>query len=282
MVGFVGYSTKEKFFRLIVYAILSIGAIFYIAPFYWMVSTSFKPMSEIFKWPPTLYPQHPTVENYYRVFEVVPMLRYYWNTLYVSLVIVFSQLLFASFAAYIFEKLRFPLKEFIFSCILFTMIIPFQSRLVPLYLLMDQLGLLDSHSAIIIPVLVTGFAVFFFRQNIKSIPDDLLDAAKIDGCTIFGRFYRIVIPLIQPAIGTIAIFTFMTSWTNFLWPLIVINTNHKMLLEQGLAFLSQGFETQEEGPRMAGASIAVIPILVVFIFAQKYFIRGIALTGLKS
>ena len=282
MFAISGYKTRTRIYRSILYAVLSIGGIFYIAPFYWMVSTSFKPISEIFEWPPTLFPQDPTIENYFRVFEVVPMALFYWNTLSVSVVIVAAELLFASFTGYLLEKIRFPFKEFIFSCILFTMIIPFESRLVPLYLLMDQLGLVDTHAAIVIPALITGFAIFFFRQNIKAIPDDLLDAAKIDGCSIIGRYRHIVVRLIQPAIGTIAIFAFMHSWTDFLWPLIVLNTTDKMLLEQGLAFFSQGVEFQEEGARMAGASIAVIPILVVFLFAQKYFVRGIALTGLKA
>jgi multiple sugar transport system permease protein len=265
----------------LVYLFLSILALLYIAPFFWMISTSLKPQREIFDWPPSLLPKEPTLENYARVPEVIPMFRAYWNTFYTTAILVATNIIAGSLAGYVFEKLRFPLKEVIFSAVLLTLIIPFQSEMVPLYLLMTNLNLIDTHAGVVLPQLMTAFAIFFFRQNMKSIPDDLLDSAKIDGCSVIGRYWRIIMPLIKPAIGTIAIFTFMQAWSNFLWPLIVINSVDKMLLEQVLSYFSQGLETNEEGARMAGATMAVFPILMVFLFAQRYFVRGIALTGLK-
>ena len=267
--------------RVAVYTFLSVCALVYIVPFYWMLVSSVKPQSELFKWPPSIFPKTWTLENYQRVFEVIPLARAYWNTFYTAVIIVLAQLFSCSLAGYAFEKLRFPLREFIFSAILFTLIIPFQSEMVPLYLLMSSFGLVNKHLAVIFPGLLTAFAIFFFRQNIRSIPDDLLDSAKLDGCGILGRFRRIVMPLIKPAIGTIMIFTFMAAWNNFLWPIIIINQKSKMLLEQALSVLTQELGSEEEGARMAGSTLAVLPILTVFFFAQKYFVRGIALTGLK-
>lgn len=266
--------------RLLLYLVLGMVAVIYITPFYWMIASAIKPQSEMFKFPPTLIPQAVTADNFARVFEVIPLARAYWNTFYTSLYIVLSQLLFCSVAGYIFEKARFRFRELCFTLILITMIIPFQSEMVPLFLLMSDLGLVDTHAAIVLPAMITPFAVFFFRQNVKSIPDDLLDAARIDGSGVLGRYWHVVVPNIKPAIGTITIFAFLGAWNNFLWPLIILNSRRKMLIEQVLSVLTAEF-AQEPAARMAAATMAVVPILLVFFFSQRYFVRGIALTGLK-
>ena len=152
--------------------------------------------------------------------------------------------------------------------------------MVPLFLLMSELRLVDTHAAIVLPAMITPFAVFFFRQNVKSIPDDLLDAARIDGSGVLGRYWHVVVPNIKPAIGTITIFAFLGAWNNFLWPLIILNSRRKMLIEQVLSVLTAEF-AQEPAARMAAATMAVVPILLVFFVSQRYFVRGIALTGLK-
>ena len=188
---------------------LGVVAVIYITPFYWMIVSALKPQSEMFKFPPTLIPQTVTFDNFARVFDVIPLARAYWNTFYTTLYIVLAQLLFCSVAGYIFEKGRFRFRELCFTLILVTMIIPFQSEMVPLFLLMSDLGLVDTHAAIVLPAMITPFAVFFFRQNVKSIPDDLLDAARIDGSGVLGRYWHVVVPNIKPAIGTITIFAFL-------------------------------------------------------------------------
>ena len=277
-------STRSKSLinRMLIASILGIVALMYILPFYWMIITALKPQEDLFKFPPTLIPETITIENFLRVFEVVPLGRAYWNTFYTSVIIVISQLIFCSVAGYVFEKIRFRFREFLFTVILITMIIPFQSEMVPMFLLMSDLRLVNTHAALILPAMITPFAIFFFRQNIKAIPNDLLDAAKIDGSGLLGRYWHVVVPNIKPAIGTITIFAFLGAWNNFLWPLIILNSRKMMLIEQVLAILgsAQTYEA-EEAARMAGATMAIIPILIVFFFSQRYFVRGIALTGLK-
>ena len=259
--------------RMLAYLVLGVVAVIYIIPFYWMIASAIKPQSEMFKFPPTLIPRTVTLDNFLRVFEVIPLGRAYWNTFYTTLYIVLSQLLFCSVAGYIFEKGRFRFRELCFTLILITMIIPFQSEMVPLFLLMSDLGLVDTHAAIVLPAMITPFAVFFFRQNVKSIPDDLLDAARIDGttgtwwCRTSSRpshHYHIRLP------GGLEQLPVAADHSD---------SRRKMLIEQVLSVLTAEF-AQEPAARIA-ATMAVVPILLVFFFSQRYFVRGIALTGLK-
>jgi multiple sugar transport system permease protein len=265
-----------------VYILLILVALLYIAPFYWMINTALKPQREIFMWPPTVIPRSPTLENYRRVFEIIPVLRIYMNTIIITVVPVVFQILFGSLGGYVFEKLRFPFKETIFTGLLVTMMIPFQVTVVPLYLMIERVRLVDTLLAVILPYVITPFSIFLFRQNIKSIPNDLLDSAKLDGCGTMGRYWLIVMPLVKAATGTVLIFSFRMLWTVLLWPVIIIDSSRKRVLEQALASFTVGDFAIEEGARMAGATIAVIPILLVFFFAQRYFVKGVALTGIKG
>jgi multiple sugar transport system permease protein len=272
----------RKLPRIVVHVVLAITGVLYFFPFYWLIASSLKASAELYVFPPTLVPQTLTLANYLRVFQVLDVGLIYWNTLRITAVAVFSTVVLGAVAGYCFEKLRFPGRELFFSAILFTMIIPFEGQMVPLYLLMDRFRLVNTHAAVILPNLLSGFAVFFFRQNIKAIPDDLLDAARIDGVSVPGRLLKVVLPLLTTAVATIAIFTFVGNWTNFLWPFIIINSQRLFTIEMGMAIFTNSLETVEEGARMAGAAIAIVPMIVFFLAAQRYFLKGVALSGLKG
>lgn len=268
--------------RVLLHVLLAMAGLLYFFPFYWLIASSLKVPAELYVFPPTLWPTRLTVGNYARVFEVLDVGLIYWNTLKITVVSVASTVVLGVVAGYCFEKLHFPFREFLFSAILFTMIIPFEGQMVPLYLLMDRFRLVNTHAAVILPNLLSAFAIFFFRQNIKAIPDDLLDAARIDGVSVPGRLGRVVLPLLKTAIATIAIFSFVHNWTNFLWPFIIINSQHLFTIEMGMAIFTNSLEVAEEGARMAGAAIAIVPMIIFFLAAQRYFLKGVALTGLKG
>jgi multiple sugar transport system permease protein len=263
------------------HVILLVGGIFMVVPFGWMLSTSLKSDSEAFQFPPTILPQHWLFSNYATAWNFAPFGRFYLNTFVMSATVTAGQILTCSLAAYAFARLRFPGREVIFYLFLSTMMIPWQVTMIPAFLVINWLGWVNTYQAVIVPGLASAFGIFLLRQFFLTIPHELDDAATIDGTGRFGILFRIILPLSGPAIAALSIFTFMAMWNNFLWPLIVENSTDMMPVTVGLSVF-QGEYNAQWNLMMAAAVTATIPVLIVYVLAQRYFIRGIALTGLKE
>jgi multiple sugar transport system permease protein len=264
-----------------VYAFLLFGAISIAIPYVWMFVTSIKPVEEIQSYPPSFIVRHPTLLPYRELFQLIPILRYIWNSIYVAATVTIANVFFCSLAGYAFAKHRFWGRDKIFFILLGSLMIPWQVNLISGFILMRKLGWLNSYNALIIPAMAGVFGVFLCRQFIMSIPDDLVDTAKIDGCGEFTIYRLVILPLIKPVLATLAILTFLQQWNNFIWPLIVINSSEMRTLPLALSVLNGQFGTRF-AMVMAGAAVATTPMLIVFLSFQKYFIKGIAMTGLKA
>ena len=267
--------------KSVIYAFLFLGAISVAIPYVWMFVTSIKPVGEVQSYPPSFLIKHPTLSPYQDLFRLIPILRYVWNSIYVSATVTIANIFFCSLAGYAFAKHRFWGRDKIFFILLGSLMIPWQVNMISGFILMRKLGWLNSYNALIVPAMAGVFGVFLCRQFIMSIPDDLIDAAKIDGCSEFTIYRLVILPLIKPVLATLAIFTFLQQWNNFIWPLIVINSNSMRTLPLALSVLNGQFGTRF-AIIMAGAVVATAPMLIVFLAFQKYFIKGIALTWLKG
>jgi multiple sugar transport system permease protein len=267
--------------KLVVHVLLLLGGITMVVPFLWMMSTAFKPKPEIEAYPPHFIPKVPTVANFIEAFSKAPFAVFFMNTVFVSFAVTTFVLFFCSLAGYVFAKLKFPGKNIAFLLVLGKIMVPFQLTVIPLYLIISRIGLGNSLGALILPLVVSAFGIFMMRQFIIDIPDDLMDAAFIDGCTAFGIYWRIILPSVVPALATLAIFIFIDTWGQFLWPLIVIKSVNKMTLQIGLALFKNEYYT-DHGPLMAGTLISVLPLLIVFSILQRRVIESITLTGLKG
>ena len=254
-----------------------------IAPFLWLVITSFMTDSQIFSYPPKFIPNPIVLDNYSNATSQLPIFKYFYNSLFVSVITTIGQVIIASMAGFAFAKLNFKYKEALFLIILATMMIPPQVNIIPLFYVMKELHWIDTFQALIIPGLFGGFGVFLMRQWFKTMPDALFEAAKIDGCNLFQIFFKIAFPLALPAIATLAIFTFITTWNGFMWPLIVTNSDSIRTLPVALASFKGSFrETIEWGQLMACAVITTIPAILVFLLGQKFFIKGIMSASVKE
>ena len=274
---------KRGVTNYIVYTILTIGVLTMAIPYVWMVITSIKPIEEIQSYPPSFYVHHPTIAPYKELFSILTMVRYLLNSLFVASVVTLFNVLFCSLAGYAFAKHRFYGRDKIFLLLLSAVMIPYQVNLIPGFIIIKNLGWLNSFYALIIPNMAMVFGVFLCRQYIMSIPNDLIDAAKIDGCSEFGIYRLVIFPLIKPALATLAIFTFLSQWNSFVWPLIVINTSSMRTVPLALSVLNSQFGFGANFAMvMAGATVVTLPVLILFICFQKYFIKGIALIGLKG
>lgn len=251
-----------------------------IGPFLWMVSTSFKIPSEVISYPPVLFPKQPTLRHYIRIFTEMRFGIFFLNSLYICTIVTLCSLVTDSFVGYVFAKFKFWGRNVCFMLILSTMMIPFAVKMVPLYLIIAKLHLIDSHLALIIPSLYGPFGIFLMRQFMHSIPNELREAALIDGCSEFRIFWSIIFPLCKPALAALAIFVFMWNWDSFMWPLIVLQTTVKFTLPLGLVMFSNQWWT-DYALVMTGATVSMIPVLIVFLIMQRKFIEGITLTGLK-
>ena len=267
--------------KSVIYAFLFLGAISIAIPYVWMFVTSIKPIEEIQSYPPSFIVKHPTILPYQDLFRLIPILRYIWNSIYVSATVTIANIFFCSLAGYAFAKQRFWGRDKIFFVLLGSLMIPWQVNLISGFILMRKLGWLNSYNALIVPSMAGVFGVFLCRQFIMSIPNDLIDTAKIDGCSEFTIYRLVILPLIKPVLATLAIVTFLQQWNNFIWPLIVINSSHMRTLPLALAVLNGEFGTRF-GMIMAGAVVATTPMLIVFLLLQKYFMEWIAMTGLKG
>lgn len=267
--------------RLVFYLVLIVGAFIMLVPFLWMVSTSFKGNGAVMVFPPEFIPKEPTTSNYKEVTEMFPMMRFLWNSLFVAVLTTVGQIIFSSMAGYAFARMHFKGRDQLFLLYLATMMVPTQVTMIPQFILMRELGWIDSYQALIVPTMFAVFGTFLMRQSMLSIPKELEEAAFMDGANHFQVFIKVCMPLVKPTIATLTIFTFMQSWNNFLWPLIVIGSSDKATLPLGLSLL-QGRWGTDWGLMMSGVVISVIPILAVYLFAQKYFIQGMTMSGMKE
>jgi multiple sugar transport system permease protein len=268
---------KRILYHLAIYTL----ALVTVSPFIWMILTSFKDMGEIFVYPPKWFPSEFHFDNYVKAFQAASFGRYYFNSIFVAVSVTLGQLITCSMAAYAFARLKFWGRDVLFFIFLGTMMIPFQVTMIPCFIVLHWLGWIDSYYALIVPGLASAFGTFLLRQFFLTIPRELEEAAFIDGCSRLRVLWRIIIPLSKPALATLAIFTFMGVFNDFIWALIVINSEAMNTVQLGLAIFRDRYLTQWD-LLMAGSVTATIPILLVFFTAQKYFIKGIALSGLKE
>ena len=268
--------------KTFLYLIITVGGILMILPFYWMIITSISPVTDIVAFPPRWIPSHLTLEHYQAAFDSAPFGRYYLNSLIVALGSVGISVLFGLLAGYAFVIYRFPLRDFFFFLILSTIMIPFQVTSVSLYIMISQIGWVDTYWGILAPNLGSALGVFLIRQSIKSIPIDLIEAARLDGAGEIRIVFTIVVPIIKTAIATVTLILFLGSWNDFLWPLIVINSQDLRTIPLGLSLFKDPYGSMNYGPLMAASVIATFPMLIAYVFSQKYVIKGIAITGLKS
>ena len=267
------------------YILLAVGALTMVAPFLWMVATSLKDPGSVFsfqkKWWEEWLPNSFVWRNYIQAWHVVPFARFYLNSIFVTACVTFGQVATSAMAAYAFARLRFPGRDKIFFGYLATMMVPGAVTMIPVFILLRYLGWIDTYKALIFPGIFTAYGTFMLRQFFLTLPKDLEDAAKIDGCSYLGIFWKIILPLSKPALATLTTFTFMGAWMNFMWPLIVINTQEKFTLPVGLAYF-QSLHHTDWTLLMAGSVMMILPILIVFIFNQRFFVEGIKLTGIKG
>lgn len=265
------------------YLTLVLIALSMLVPFFAMLNLSLTPSSEIFSYPPKIFSTNLSFDNYINVFNSIPVTRYFLNSLFVATLTTLGQVFFASFAGYAFARLRFKGSEFWFLVILITMMIPPQVNIIPLFFLMRELHLVDTYQALIIPGFFGGFGVFMLRQYFLGLPKDLEESAKIDGCNIFQTFFKIAFPLALPAVATLSIFTFVSSWNSFMWPLIITNSDKMRTLPVGLAIFKGSFrEITMWGDLFACAVICTIPVVLIFLIGKKYFINDLLQGGVKE
>lgn len=268
--------------NIFIYILLVIIAFAMIFPLLWLLSTAFKSSGEnIFQFPPQFIPSQPTLENFIKVWQSHPFAQYLWNSTIIASLTVIGNLLFSSLAAYPLARLNFIGRDIIFAIIIATIMIPFQIVMIPLYVLTIKLGLKNSYFGIIFPSLASAFGIFLLRQALRGIPQELEDAARIDGCNDWQIWWLIMLPLIKPALITLSIFTFIGSWSDFLWPLLILDRPEYYTLPLGLANLAGAFSLDWRLVA-AGSIIATAPVLIIFLILQKYIISTDSATGIKG
>ncbi|CAM4179055.1 carbohydrate ABC transporter permease [Lederbergia lenta] len=272
----------KKIGLIIIYIFLGLWAIFTFVPLLWMLSSSFKDSSAITAVPPELFPTRPTLDAYKRIFEVGGLGRWFLNSTIVAGISTIINVFFAALAGYAFSKLRFPGRNAIFWALLASMMIPGQVTLIPLYILVvNTFQLENTYIGIIVPGMISVGSIFLMKQFMSSLPSSLIDAGKIDACSEFGIFWKIILPISKPGLAVLGIFTFVAQWNNFFWPFLVTNTNSMRTLQVGLT--SFRFENmQDYGAMMAGAVCSAVPMIIVFLALQKYFLRGITIGAVKG
>ncbi|MEF9840299.1 MAG: carbohydrate ABC transporter permease [Lachnospiraceae bacterium] len=272
---------KKNSKHLIVHILLLSGVFITVFPFLWMVLTSFKNIGEAMQIPPTIFPENFSLAAYSTIIKSLPFLKVYANTIISTVITILVQVVFCSMAAYGFARINFPGKNILFVIVLSVLMVPGQIFLIPQYLIVQKMGLLDTMSALVLPHLFSAFSTFMLRQFFMSLPKELEEAAVLDGCNHFQIYWKIMLPLVKPGLVALVIFTGKSAWNNFMWPMIV-NTSPKMMtLAPSLSTL-QGEFTTNYPAQMAGAVMAVIPMVVLFFIFQKQFIEGVAHTGVKG
>ncbi len=278
------YATRRRAWRLLIWLLLLLGALTMIAPFLWMLSSSLKDQMTVFMYPPQWLPNPPHFFNYIDVFVVKPFHIYIRNTLYIVIMNEIAVVGAASFCAYGFARLNFPGRNFWFSIVLGTMMLPAVILIVPTFVMFSQLGWVDTYLPFIIPAFFGGgaFNIFLLTQFFRTLPQELADAARIDGCGEVAIYARIILPLAKPALATVAVFTFLNAWNDFIGPLLYLSTNEKYTVAMGLALFRGALLQTRWDLLMAAAVTMTVPVLILFFFAQRYFVEGVVMTGLKD
>lgn len=279
------YRWRKPLRKMLAYILLSFGAVVMLFPFIWMVSTSFKSTGEVFKLPPRLLPESIRWENYTDLWDPagrnVNFVRLGWNTLKIATSIAVGQVITSSLAGYAYAKMKFPGRDRIFFIYFASIIVPGAVVIVPNFILMRYLGLVGKHAGIIIPAITSAYATFLMRQFFISFPKELEDAAKLDGCNPLQIYWHVLIPNAKPILATQFLLTFQWAWNDFLWPLIMLRKEEVRTLQVGLSYLSQQYYT-DWGPLMAASVITLIPIVILFLLTQRFFIQSVKLTGIKG
>lgn len=272
---------SQDFMQFFAILILALGAIGMIAPFGWTIQGAFGDPAEAVRLPPRWLPTHPTLDNFNEMFSRLPFGRFMWNSFKIATIVTIGQLITTSTAAFAFARLNFPGRNMLFYALLASLMIPGQITLVPLFIVIRQLGLYDTHLALILPGLINPFGVFFLRQYFLTIPKDYEDAARVDGAGPLTVFLRIILPLSAPGLATLGILTFVGVWNDFLGPLVFIQDENLLTYTVGLQKL-QGIYGGALGPTAAGTVLGVVPILIVFLALQRYIVRSVITTGIKG
>jgi multiple sugar transport system permease protein len=273
-------SPAERLRSLVIYLLLTLGVGIMLFPFLWMVATSFKLPQDVYNL--RLIPETITFDNYASIFKKAPFAEWIKNTLIISLIATSTVLIFDTAAGYVLAKFSFAGKQLIFLLIISTLMVPTEMLIIPWYLIANDLGWSDSYWGVLFPGIITAFGIFLMRQFMDSIPSDLLDAARIDGLNEWRILLHIAIPLVKPAIITLIILTFIGNWNQFIWPLIVLQTEEKFTLPVGIVYFSSELkDTSNWILIMAGTTISIAPLILIFLIFQKQIIRGIALSGMK-
>ncbi|WP_199421756.1 carbohydrate ABC transporter permease [Actinotalea solisilvae] len=267
--------------HILAYVVLGLGLVVVMSPFFWMALSSVKGEGEIRRVPPTWWPEAPTLDNFRELFARLDFPQFFTNSILVATVVTLGNLVFCSMLGYVLAKYDFAGKRLLFRVVLGTLMIPGMVTLVPLFVLVANMGMVNTYFGLILPFLAAPFGVFLMRQFFLGIPDELIDAARVDGAGEARIFVQIVVPLAKPALATLAILTFLGSWNNFLWPLVVATTEDKYTLPVALALYSTGQNQTDYGLLLAGAVVVLVPILVLFLLLQRYFVQGVAMTGIK-
>ena len=260
---------------------LVVGLVVMIGPFAWMLLGSFKTTAELRQLPPTFLPEDATLGNYQELFDRLDFPRYFFNSTVVAVAVTLGNLLFCSMLGYALAKLEFPGKRGLLVVMLGTMMVPAVVTFMPLFVIVSNMGLANTHLGLILPFVAGAFGAFLMRQFISGIPDDLLEAARVDGAGEYTIFFRIVLPLCGPALATLAILTFLSSWNAFLWPLVVASTEDMYTLPVAVALFSIGQQQSDVALQMAGSVVVVLPVVALFFAMQKYVTQSIATTGIK-
>jgi len=267
--------------KAILYLVLVFGALMFLYPFMWMITATLVPESDISNL--TVMPSSISLNSYIQMFDKIPIGRALFNSIFVAMSITMGVLIFGSMVGYALSRLDFKGRNLIFYIIIFTMTLPFQITLIPQYIIMVKLGWVDTYFSLIIPYLMNALSIIMFRQYFKSIPQDLIDAARIDGCNELSIIFRILWPNAIPALVTVGIITFMASWNEVLWPLIVIRNEDLMTMPQLVTLFVVGGRAESQlGVKLASATILALPIILAYLFFQKYFIQSMASTGIKE
>lgn len=274
------YKTRQNALRVVLYVILFAGAALMLLPFIWMLTTSLKSEAAVLQMPPQWIPHEWKWSNYVEAWNTAPFGRYFFNSFFMSGVTTIGEVIFTIFAAYAFAKMKFFGKNVLFTILLGTLMIPGQMLLVPNFVTINRLGWYNTYQALIIPWLASVFAIFLLRQFFRSLPDELWDSARIDGCGRFRFLWQIMVPLARPAIVTVAILKFIGGWNAFLWVLIMTSDELMRTVPVGLQSFSSEVGTRYE-LLMAASVLAVLPILILYFFTQKQFIKSFARTGIK-
>ena len=272
---------KRRLGIVLLYAALALGVVVAVLPMLWMISASLMPTGEANTFPPRFFPSAPTLEHYRTLFTRLNLSRYLLNSALLATAVTLLSVLINSMAGYAFAKLRFRGRDRLFRVLLAAMVIPAQVAMLPLFLLLKRMGMVNSYAGVVVPAAASIFGIFLVRQYALSIPDDLLQAARIDGASEWRIYRSVVLPLLRPILVTLAVFTFMGTWNDFMWPLIVLSDSAKYTLPVALANLS-GEHVQDTELMMAGAVLTVLPVMVAFVAMQRYYIEGIMMGSVKG